>query len=84
MKAVETIIYIWLFEQKWVLLKEALQWEQPTQNMVTIVLYQSVSNKALYKNRHLENIKKLYKLTVKCDDQQKYEVIIKSSKVYTT
>ena len=37
--------------------------------MVTIGVDQSLSNSAMYGHRCLENIKKLYKSDVKCDDQ---------------
>ena len=52
--------------------------------MVTIGLYQSLSNSALHKHIFLENIRKLYKSSGKCDDQQKYKAIIESDMVYNT
>ena len=47
--------------------------------MITIVLYQSLSTSAMYEHRFLENIKKIYKSSGKCDDQQQYKAIIEAS-----
>ena len=54
---VDTIIYIDSFEQKFVILKGLLQSELPKQHMVVIGVDQSLSNRALYKHRCLENIR---------------------------
>ena len=50
--------------------------EQPKQYMVTIGLYQLLSNSAMYEHRSLENINNLYKYSGKCDYQQHYKDII--------
>ena len=52
--------------------------------MVTIVFDQPLSNSAMYEHRCLESIKKLYKSSGKCNDQQHYNSIIKASMVTTT
>ena len=52
--------------------------------MVTILFEQQWSNTAMYEHRYLENVKKLYKSAVKCDDQQQYKAIIVSTMVSTT
>ena len=51
--------------------------------MVEIGVDQSFSNSAMYENRYLENIKKLYKYAFKCDCQQQYKAIIESVMVST-
>ena len=51
--------------------------------MVEIGVDQSFSNSAMYENRCLENIKKLYKYAFKCDCQQQYKAIIESVMVST-
>ena len=52
--------------------------------MVAIGVYQLLSNSAMYELSCLENVKKLYKYSGKCDDQQQYKAIIKAAKIYTT
>ena len=44
--------------------------------MVAIGIDQQLRNSTLYEHICLENIKKLYKTTGKCEDQQKYKVMI--------
>ena len=51
--------------------------------MVTIGIYQWLSNSELYEHRCLERIKKLYKSAGKCDDQQQYKSIIVAAIVST-
>ena len=51
--------------------------------MVIIDADRSLSNIALYEHRCLENIKKLYKLSEKCDDKQKYKSMIEANMVST-
>ena len=51
--------------------------------MVTIGVYQQSSNSALYDHICLENIKKLYKSSGRCNNQQQYEDIIEAVMVYT-
>ena len=58
--------------------------EQLKHHMVSIGVYQSLSNSALYEHICLENIKKLYKSSGKCDDQQQYKAILEASMVSTT
>ena len=53
------------------------------QHIVTIGVYQLLSNSAIYEHRCLENIKKLYKYDGKCEDQQQYKDIIEAAMVYT-
>ena len=51
--------------------------------MVTIGVYQSLSNSTMYEHRCLENIKKLYKSAGKCHYQHQYKAIIEASIVST-
>ena len=51
--------------------------------MVIIGVDQSLSNSAMYEHRCLENIKKLYKNSVKCDNQQQKKEIIEAEMVST-
>ena len=51
--------------------------------MVIIGFDQSLSNSAMYEHRCLENIKKLYKNSVKCDNQQQKKEIIEAEMVST-
>ena len=53
------------------------------QHIVTIGVYLSLSNSAIYEHRCLENIKKFYKYDGKCEDQQQYKDIIRATMVYT-
>ena len=52
--------------------------------MVTIGKDQSLSNSDLYRNRRLENIKKLYKSSGKYDYQQQYKAIVEAAMTSTT
>ena len=52
--------------------------------MVAIGFDHSSSNSAMYDHRCLENINKLYKYAVKCDDQQQYKAIIEAQMFATT
>ena len=74
-KVIDTILDIDSFDQQCVILKWLLQSEQLKQHMVIIGVYQSLSKSDLYEHRCLGNIKK-YKLSGKCDTQQKYREMI--------
>ena len=47
-------------------------------------LNQSLGYSAIYEHRCLENIKKLYKYSGKCDDWQQYKAILEAAMVSTT
>ena len=51
--------------------------------MVTIGIYQSLINIALYEHICLENINNLYKYAGKCDDKHQYKAIIEAKMVST-
>ena len=52
--------------------------------MVTIRNDKSLSNCAMYKDRFMENTKKLDTSAGKCDYQLQFKAIIEASMVYTT
>ena len=49
----------------------------------TIIIYQYLSNNALYEHQCLENTKKKYKQAGKCDDQKQLKDIIEADIVST-
>ena len=53
--------------------------EQLTQHVVIIGVDSYLNKIYLYKNRFLENIKKLYSSSSKCDDQQQYKATIEEN-----
>ena len=73
---IDTILVIDSFEHQCVILKVLLHSEILKQYMLVIGVDQSLSNSALYGHRSLEKIKKLYKLSVKYDDQHQYKTTI--------
>ena len=52
--------------------------------IITIGVYQYLSNSEMYGNTFMENIKKLYKYDGKCDYQQQYKAILEAEMVTTT
>ena len=50
--------------------------------MFTVGADQSLSNSAIYEHICLGNMYKLYKYSVKCDEQQQYKANIEPSMVY--
>ena len=53
-------------------------------HMVTIRVEQSLIGSAMYEHIFLENIKKLYKYSGKCDYQQHHNAIIEAAMVSST
>ena len=51
--------------------------------MKTIGIYQSVSNRASFEHKCLNNIKKIYQHAGKCDDQQKFKYHLEAAMVST-
>ena len=62
--------------EKIVILKGFLQSDQLKQHMVTIGIDKLLSNIAMYDDRCLESINKLYTSSVKSDDQNQYKYIL--------
>ena len=52
--------------------------------IITIGVYQYLSNSEMYGNTFMENIKKLYKYDGKCDYQQQYKAILEAEMVTIT
>ena len=73
------ILGIESFEKKYVILKGLFQSDQLEQHMVTIGIDQLLSNSALYEDRCLKNINKLYKSYGKFYDQHHYKNILEYS-----
>ena len=51
--------------------------------MVTIGIDQTLSSSAMYEHKCLENIKKLYRSSVKCDNHHYYKAMIETEMVFT-
>ena len=81
---IDLILEIESFEQQCVIIKWLLQSDRPKQHMTTIEIDQSLSNCAMYERICLENIKKLYTSSGKCDDQLQFKEIIQAPMVSTT
>ena len=82
-KMIDLILEIKSFEKQCVILKGLLQSDKLKQHIVTIIIYQTLSNCTMYKHRYLENINKLYPFSVKCDDQLQFRSILGASMVST-
>ena len=80
-KFLKEIFGIDSFEQK--INIKVLQSKQTKQYMVSIGVYKSFINSALYGHRCLKNTKNLYKTAGKCDDQNQYKTIIEAAMVST-
>ena len=75
-KVIDYVPSIDTFEQKCVVLKNMLKSPQLKYYVQTIGIDQSLSNNAIYEHKFLENIKKLYKQSDKCDDHQQFKYIL--------
>ena len=80
---IDSILSIDTFEQQCVLLKGMLKSPRLKDHVQTIGIDQSLSNNAIYEQKCLESIKKLYKRAGKCDNQQQLKNIIEDAMVYT-
>ena len=69
-KVVDFVLSVDTFEQQCVVLKGMLPSPYLKYHMNTIGVDQSFSNSALLKHGCLQNINKLYKYSVNCDEQQ--------------
>ena len=82
-KMIDSVIPIDKFEQQFVALKGMLQSPRLKYHVKTIGIYQSLSNNALYEHKCIQNIKKLYKHAVKCDNQQQFKDVLEAAMVST-
>ena len=75
-KVIDSVLSIDKFEQQCVMLKYMLQSLRLKEHAHTIGIHPYLSNNAIYEHKCLENIKKLYKQSGKCDDQKQFKGII--------
>ena len=75
-KVVDFVLSINTFEQQCVVLKSMLQSTHLQYHTNTIMIDQSLSNSAIFQIRYLENIKKLYQHSGKCDEQKLFKDIL--------
>ena len=80
----DTLISIGSFKKKYVIIKGVLQYEPLEQYIVYIGVYPSFKNNTVYKHTFLDNIKKLYKYSDKCENGQQFKSIIDEYVVSTT
>ena len=82
-KVIDFGLSIDTFEQQRVVLKVMLQSPRLKYHVRKIGIYLPLSNNTIYEHKCLENIKKLYKQAVKCDNQQQFKDILEAAMVYT-
>ena len=78
-KAIDSIILIDKFEQQCVVLKGILKSLRLKYHVQTIGIDQPLSNNDLYGHKCIENIKKVYKQSGKCNVQKQLKDIIKAA-----
>ena len=82
--AIDYVLSIDTFEQQCVVLKGMLQSQRLKDRVQTIGIHPSLSNNDIYEHNCLENIKKKYKKSGKCDNQQQLKDILEAAMVFTT
>ena len=83
-KVIDYVLSIDTFEQLCVVLKGILQSPQLKDHTQTIGIDQSLSNNAIYENKCIEDINKLYKRSGKCDGKQQLKDTLEYVMVYYT
>ena len=83
-KMVDSVLSIDKFEQQCVVIKGVLKSPRLKYHVQTICIHPSLSSNAIYEHKCLENIKKLYKQSGKCDEQQQFKDILEAAMFYTT
>ena len=83
-KVIDYVLSIDTFEKKCVVLKYMLKSPRLKDHVKTIGIDQSLRKNALFEHRFLQNIKKLYKHSGKCDNQQHFKDILNSTMIYTS
>ena len=76
------ILYINTFEKN-IVIKGMLQSPLLEDHMKTIFIDQSLINRSFFEHKCLNNIKKIYQHTGKCDDQQNFKYILYAAMVST-
>ena len=69
-KSIDSILYVDTFEQQYVVIKGMLQSPDIEDHMKNIVIDQSLCNRSSFEHKCLNNVKNIYQLAGKCDDQQ--------------
>ena len=82
-KLVNYVLLIDTFEKKCVVIKGMLQSPRLKDHVKTIGIYQSLNKNAIFEQKCLQNINKLYKHAGKCDDQQQFKDIFEADTVST-
>ena len=82
-KVIYSVLSIDTFEQQCVVIKGMLKSPLLKDHAKTIDIDQSLINNALFEQKCIQNIKKLYKHAVKCDYQQKFKDILEADMVST-
>ena len=83
-KVIDSVLLIDTFEKKCVVLKVMLQSPCLKDHVKAIAINHSLSNTALFEHKCPQNIKKLYKHSGKCDDQQQFKDTTEGAMVSTT
>ena len=82
-KEIYSVLSIDISEQNMFLLRVMLQSPRHKDHVHTIDIDQSLSSNFIYEQKCLENIKKIYKQAVKCDNQQQFKDILEAVMVST-
>ena len=82
-KVSDTVLLIDALEQKCVVLKGMLQSTRLKYHVGIIGIDPSLSKNDIFEHKCLQNIKKLYKNSGKCDDQQQFKDILEAAMVST-
>ena len=83
-KAIYSILYIETFKQQFVVIEGTLQSPRLEDHMKTIGIDQSFYNKSSFEHKFLNNIKKIYQHSGKCDYQQNIKDILNDAMVSTS
>ena len=82
-KAIDYILSIDTFEKQCVVIKCMLQSSRREDEMKTIGIYQSLSNRSSFEHKCFNNIKYIYPYAGKCDDQQNLKDVLDADMVLT-
>ena len=82
-KAINYILFIEKYEQKYVLSKDMLQTPRLKDHTKNIGIEQSLCNRSSFEHTVLNNIKYIYQHASKCDDQQNLKDILDADMLST-
>ena len=77
-KVIDSVLSIDTFGQQCVVLKGMLQSPQIKYHVQTIGIDPSLNNNTIYEHKCLEDIKKIYKQSDRCDDQKQFKDIFEA------